>query len=135
MATQTELVQSKNDQQHQESPTAKVPLIKVRPRVDLFESDDAWLLRAAMPGVDEHNVDVSLEKDVMTIKGKSTLEEPDGFQRQYGEFGIYEYERSFRLPDDIDRDGIDASITHGMLMVRIPKAKEALPQKITVKGA
>lgn len=107
----------------------------VRPRVDLLESPEAWILRAEMPGVDDQHVDVMLERNVLTISGVAELQEPEGFERQFGEFRPRRYERSFRLPDEIDRRGIDASVQHGVLSLRIPKGKEAQPQRISVRSA
>lgn len=109
--------------------------IVVQPRVDILESADAWLLRAEMPGVDEAHADVQLERQVLTISGVADLKEPEGYQRQYGTFRSRRYERSFRLPDAISRSGIEATVQHGVLTVRMPKAQEAQPTKITVKGS
>jgi HSP20 family protein len=107
----------------------------VQPRVDVLESNDAWLLRAEMPGVDETHAEVSLEQQTLTIGGTAELQEPQGYQRQFGTFRSRRYERAFKLPAAIDRAGLDASVKHGVLTVRIPKAREAQPTKITVRGA
>lgn len=107
----------------------------VQPRVDVLESADAWMLRAEMPGVDESRAEVSLELQTLTIAGTVELREPEGFQRQFGTFRPRRYERSFRLPAAIDRSGLDATVKHGILTVRIPKAREAQPTKVAVRGA
>lgn len=109
--------------------------VTVQPRTDILESADAWLLRAEMPGVDEAHAEVSLEVQTLTIAGTAELKEPEGFDRQFGAFRPRRYERSFRLPAAIDRAGLDASVKHGVLTVRIPKAREAQPTKIAVRGA
>jgi HSP20 family protein len=110
-------------------------LALVRPRVDLLESGDAWLLRAELPGVDEQHAEVTLERNVLTIAGTTELSEPEGFERQYGEFRPRRYERAFRLPDEIERDKIEATVQHGVLSLRIPKAQAAQPARIAVRGA
>jgi HSP20 family molecular chaperone IbpA len=107
----------------------------LQPRVDILESAEAWLLRAEMPGVDEAHADVQLERQVLTITGSADLLEPEGYQRQYGTFRPRRYERSFRLPEAINRSGIEATVQHGVLSVRLPKAQEAQPTKIAVKGS
>lgn len=107
----------------------------LRPRIDLLESADAWLLQAEMPGVDEQHAEVTMEQQVLTIGGHVELREPEGYSRQYGEFRPRRYERSFRLPEQVERSRIEASMRHGVLSVRIPKAPEAQPTKIMVKGA
>ncbi|MCA9053905.1 MAG: Hsp20/alpha crystallin family protein [Planctomycetaceae bacterium] len=106
----------------------------VQPRVDILESADAWLLRADMPGVDETHAEVSLERQVLTISGTAELREPEGSARQFGTFHPRRYERSFRMPETIDRGGLEATVQHGVLTVRIPKAAEAQPVKVAVKG-
>ena len=129
MATEAKLVQKNSNEMCGNT------CVKLRPKVDLLESADTWLLHAAMPGVDERGAEVSLERDVLTIRGQGSVSEPEGFERQYGEFRVREYERSFRLPEEIDRENLDASVRHGVLTVTIPKAKAAQPTKVTVRGA
>lgn len=106
----------------------------VQPRVDILESTEAWLLCAEMPGVDESHVEVELERQVLRISGVAELHEPAGFQRQHGTFRSRRFERTFRLPDAIDRSRVEATVQHGVLTVRIPKAQEAQPTKVPVKG-
>ncbi|MFV0442224.1 MAG: Hsp20/alpha crystallin family protein [Planctomycetaceae bacterium] len=108
--------------------------VVLQPRVDILESADAWLLRAEMPGVDESHAEVELERQVLKIAGQAELSEPDGFQRQFGTFRPRRYERTFRLPEAIDRSGVEATVQHGILTVRIPKAQEAQPTKVVVKS-
>lgn len=117
-----------------ESAASSDPVV-LQPRVDILESAEAWLLRAEMPGVDEAHADVQLERQVLTITGSADLLEPEGYQRQYGTFRPRRYERSFRLPEAINRSGIEATVQHGVLSVRLPKAQEAQPTKIAVKGS
>ncbi|MEZ6065513.1 MAG: Hsp20/alpha crystallin family protein [Planctomycetaceae bacterium] len=105
-----------------------------RPAVDLHESQEGWLLRAEMPGVDENHVEVTLERQVLTIVGTTSVRDPAGYDRQYGEFRARRYERSFRVPVEIDRDRIEAEMRHGLLTVRIPKAAAAQPTRVVVKG-
>jgi HSP20 family molecular chaperone IbpA len=103
--------------------------------VDIVESADAWILRAEMPGVDEEHAEVTLELQTLTIAGTVELREPEGYQRQFGSFRPRRYERTFRLPASIDRAGLDANVRHGVLTVRIPKAREAQPTRIVVRGS
>jgi HSP20 family molecular chaperone IbpA len=109
--------------------------VVLHPRVDVLETSDAWLLRAEMPGVDEGHAEVSLELQTLTIAGTAEMSEPEGYRRQFGAFRPRRYERSFRLPADIDRSGLEATLRHGVLSVRIPKAPEAQPTKVPVRGA
>jgi HSP20 family protein len=133
--SQTAELQKTQSNHVQTASRSDVSLVVLRPRIDLLESADAWMLRAEMPGVDEKHAEVSVEQHILTIAGTAEFCEPEGFDRQYGEFRARRYERSFRLPEEVDRSQIEASMRHGVLTVRIPKAPEAQPTKIVVRGA
>ena len=104
------------------------------PQVDIFSAGDDIVILADMPGVAEKDIDITLEKDVLTINGYvSNVEDPQGYELAHGEYGIGDYQRSFTLPDEVDRDNIEASLSHGVLRLTLPKAPEAQTRKITVK--
>ncbi|HTI49411.1 MAG TPA: Hsp20/alpha crystallin family protein [Planctomycetaceae bacterium] len=102
------------------------------PHVDIVENDARLLLIADMPGVDEHGVDVTVEKNVLTLKGTVGEETPAGYQLSYEEYGVGDYERSFTLSNEIDRDGIHATIKDGLLRLTLPKVKQAVTRKVAV---
>jgi HSP20 family molecular chaperone IbpA len=102
------------------------------PHVDILETDDTLLLVGDMPGVDENGVDVTIEKNILTIKGSVVRGVPAGYKLSYEEYGVGDYERSFTLPNEIDRDGIQATIKDGVLKLALPKAKQAVAKKVTV---
>ena len=104
------------------------------PRVDIYSDEQGVTILADMPGVDDSNVDILLEKDVLTISGFVTANEPEGYELSYGEYGVGDYRRSFTLMEEIDRDNIEASISNGVLRVYLPKAPEAQARKIAVKA-
>ena len=87
-----------------------------------------------MPGVDENDVDVSLEKNTLTISGYLSSEEMEGYQLYYGEYGEGDFQRSFALPDEIDRNNIEASIKGGLLRLKLHKAPEAKAKQIAVSA-
>ena len=104
------------------------------PQVDIFSAGDDIVILADMPGVAEEDIDITLEKDVLTINGfVSDVEGPQGYELAHGEYGIGDYQRSFTLPDEADRDNIEASLSHGVLRLTLPKAPEAQTRTITVK--
>lgn len=106
------------------------------PKVDIYSAGDAIIILADMPGVAEANIDITLDKDILTINGYvSDVDAPEGYDMAHGEYGVGDYERSFTLPDEIDRDNIEASLSQGVLRVTLPKAPEAQARKITVKAA
>jgi HSP20 family protein len=105
------------------------------PTTDIFETQDHVVLVADMPGVPPENVDISLERRVLTIRGRAAVQTPDGYQRVYQEYGEGDYERVFTLSEDIDRDKIEAEHKNGVLTLRMPKAETAKTKKVTVKAA
>ena len=102
------------------------------PRVDIYETDDSLVIVADMPGVDENSIDIMLEKNVLSLKGNISFETPDNYSLAYCEYEVGDYERSFTLSDEIDRDNIEASISDGVLRVTLPKAGPAKTRKISV---
>lgn len=104
------------------------------PSVDIAESETEVALAADIPGVDENGVRVDLDRNVLTIRARFTLEPPEGYSLTYREYRSGDYERSFTLGDTIDRAGISASVKDGVLRLTLPKAKEAQPRRITVKA-
>ena len=103
------------------------------PQVDIYSTDSNIVILADMPGVAEEDMDIMLEKDVLTITGYvSETVVPEAYELARGEYGIGDFQRSFTLPNEIDRDNIEASLSQGVLRVTLPKAPEAQTRKITV---
>ncbi len=104
------------------------------PRVDVMEHKDAFVIKAELPGVEKNNVKITLQENLLTIRGekKQEKEEKDmnvhRVERAYGAF-----ERSFSLPTTVKSDKIDASFRDGVLTVTLPKVEEAKPKEIEVK--
>jgi len=105
------------------------------PRVDICETKDAIVLLADMPGVDEKSIDITLEKNVLTLLGRVEPETYEGYRAAYVEYAAGDYERAFTLSDEIDRDRIDASVKNGVLRLTLPKAEPVKLRKINVKSA
>ena len=105
------------------------------PNVDIIERKDGIELIADMPGVDESSIDITLEKHILSIYGKVEPENPEGYRPVYSEYGIGDYRRSFTLSEEIDSDGISASVKDGVLRLVLPKAEKAKSRKIPVKSA
>jgi HSP20 family protein len=107
------------------------------PAVDIVERENAYEIAAELPGMDEKNVEVKLANGGLIIRGRSEEEKEEKkkdyyvHERHFGSF-----ERSFRLPEDIDTEKIGASFKKGVLTVTLPKRKEAQKpeKKIEVKS-
>jgi len=104
------------------------------PRADIFENDKEILVLADIPGASEKTVDITLEKNVLSITAFVEPTIPSGFEIAYAEYEEGDYQRSFRLSDEIDRDKIEAVVNSGVLRLRLPKAQEAKAKKIAIKS-
>ena len=102
------------------------------PRVDILETEDAIVVLADMPGVDESGVDITMERNVLTLKGTVNCSKPEGFKSAHSEYGVGDYERVFTLPNEIDRDNVQATIKQGVLRLTLPKSKSSLQKKVAV---
>ena len=103
------------------------------PPADIYETKDSIVVLAEMPGVSSEGVDISLERRVLTIRGRSATNEHGGYQRVYGEYTDGDYERVFTLSENIDRDRIEATLKDGVLQLVLPKAEAAKARKIELK--
>jgi len=106
------------------------------PRADIFETPDAIVVLADMPGVDDTCVDITLENGVLAIYGRVCDQQvPEGAKLAYSEYDIGDYERAFTLSNEIDQNRIEAYMKNGVLRLTLPKAGPAKAHKIPVKGA
>jgi HSP20 family molecular chaperone IbpA len=102
------------------------------PRADIYETDEDVVVIVDMPGGNEDSIDITLENYILSITGKSTFEAPEGYSQIFSEYETGDYERSFRITDQIDRQKIDASYKDGVLFLTLPKAEKAKAQKINI---
>ena len=108
------------------------------PAVDISEDDGAYKVTAELPGMAEKEIEVVVSGDTLSIKGEKRLEKEQKeknfhlSERSYGSF-----QRSFYVPDGVDRDKIAADFSKGVLTVTMPKTAKAVEQtkKIEVKSA
>jgi HSP20 family molecular chaperone IbpA len=105
------------------------------PPADIYETRDNIVVLAEMPGVGPDGVDITLERRVLTIRGRNTGNEHTGYQRVYSEYADGNYERVFTLSENIDRDRIEATLRDGVLHLVLPKAETAKPRKIELKAS
>ncbi len=103
------------------------------PRADIYETDDAIVAVTDIPGASESGIDITLEKNILTIRAYPIEETVEGLSLIYSEFGAGDFERRFTLSDEIDREKIEARVKNGVLTLRLPKAAPAKARKIAVK--
>ncbi len=103
------------------------------PSVDIYETENALILSAEVPGIDEKDIEIKIEDSTLTLKGerkfeKETKEENyHRIERAYGSFY-----RSFTLPHYIDQDNIKAEHENGVLKITMPKKPELKPRKVKI---
>ncbi len=104
------------------------------PAVDIKEDDKAFTLLADIPGVDPDEIEITMDKGVLTIKGERQSEkktEEENYKRVERQYGVFY--RRFTLPDSADADAIEAHSEHGVLKITIPKQEVAQSRRISVK--
>ena len=105
-----------------------------RPPVDIFDTGEGVKLLLEMPGVGRDDVEIDLERRVLTIRGRGRVTSPEGYRRVYAEYGEGDYERVFTLSEDIDEAAIRAEMNNGVLTLTLPRAEAAKPKRIEVKA-
>ena len=127
---------STTDQVRSVTPTAEKSLatrdeaLYIAPPVDIFETEDALTVIADLPGVSKDDVDIRVEDDILTIKGKSDYKRPQSMILE--EFDLHGYFRQFQLSDEVDQSKITAETKNGVLTITLPKAEKSKPKRIKV---
>ena len=109
-------------------------LARVFPPLNVWEDSDNVFVEAELPGLKLDDIELVVTGDELTIKGerKDTAGEGDTYHRR--ERGVGCFSRALRLPVDVKADDVTATLREGVLLVTMPKAEEARPRKVEVKG-
>ena len=108
------------------------------PAVDVTEDDKAYKLTAELPGMEQKNIEVTVTADMLTLKGEKLTEKEEKDKNRYmSERSYGAFERSFSIPDSVDRDKIVSDLAKGVLTITLPKkpAAQQPVKKIEVKAA
>ena len=101
--------------------------------LDLIERDDELVVRASVPGFDPEQIDISLQGDVLTLRGSTEQKQEDERDRYHlREHRVQSFQRAIRLPVDVDGDKVTAQCENGVLTIHMPKAPESGARRITV---
>ena len=106
------------------------------PSVDIFENKDNIVLEAELPGMKQEDFDLSIENNVITLRGERKFEktdETDNYHRVERSYGSFT--RSFTLPQTVSAEGATAEYNNGVLRVMLPKKEETKSRRIQVTGA
>jgi HSP20 family protein len=103
------------------------------PAVDMSETESELVVRAELPGMTHENIELSLQENVLTLKGEKKHEQTrdnENFHRVERSYGSFT--RSFTLPCDINQDAIKANFKDGVLVITLTKSEAARPKKIDI---
>lgn len=103
----------------------------IRPAVNIIETEEGLILTADIPGATKENLDVNVEKGILTISAPAGHSLPG--QPAYREFELANYYRQFSIPESLDHEKARAEYANGILTLRVPKAEIAKPKRIEVK--
>lgn len=105
------------------------------PPVDIYETDEALILVADMPGVTKESVEVKIDENVLHLKGEIVDLPGEDVSPVYVELRGNEYYRAFTIGPEFDLDKIEASMEAGVLRIYLPKVEAERPKKIEIKVA
>jgi HSP20 family protein len=104
------------------------------PRVDVTESEDAYKIVADLPGLKKEEINISLNDNVLTLKGERKHEEEKKEKNSYYKERSYgSFSRSFRMPEKVKGEEINANYKDGVLEITVPKAEEVKPKTIEIR--
>lgn len=105
-----------------------------QPAVDIFEDEDAVVIKAELPGLDQDDIEVRIEDNTLTLKGERKHDQTirkENFHRIERAYGTFQ--RSFSLPQAVDQERVRASCERGILTITLPKREETKPKMIRVE--
>ncbi|PWG62803.1 Hsp20/alpha crystallin family protein [Spiribacter halobius] len=105
------------------------------PRINLGSTDDAIQVYVFAPGLRAEDLDVSIENNVLTLRGRREPAGDDGITWYRRERPQGEFVRSISLPEGLDADAAEASFRNGVVTIRLPKTEALQPRRIEVKAA
>ncbi len=103
--------------------------------IDIFETGDAFVVKAWVPGVTPDKLEITTAQNRVTIRAEQPAEQQEGVRYYLKERQSGTWVRSFELPVAIDLEHIDAKLENGVLHLTLPKAPEAKPRKVEIKSA
>lgn len=102
------------------------------PLTNIYDKGDSFEVKVEVAGLDKSDLAISLQGDVLQIQGKLVCGPPEGFEVQRQERKNLNFSRQYRLPADVNLDGVQATLAEGFLVVNLPKAEAARVKEITI---
>jgi HSP20 family protein len=104
------------------------------PPIDIHEGPEGLTLEADLPGATERNLHIQLEANVLSLYARIDSSVPEGARLVHEEHRVGDYQRSFILSDEVDRDRITADLKNGVLRLFLPKGERARTRRIEIKA-
>ncbi len=104
-----------------------------RPDVDILERQDAYVIYADLPGVDDRSIDVRLDRGELTLDARQAAPPDAGWRPLHAEYRLGSYHRVFRVSEDIDGEAVTARMNAGVLELTLPKSAARKPRAIPVR--
>jgi HSP20 family protein len=105
------------------------------PLINVWTSENGAIVRAELPGIAPEDVEISLVKDTLTLRGSRKPDElKEGESRHRQERGYGQFTRSLQLPFSVEGDAVQAKFSNGVLQISLPRAEAEKPRRITVSS-
>ena len=104
------------------------------PAADIVQRDDSYYIVLDMPGVQKEDLDIAVDKDVLTVSGNTSYPDLSNAKLWVSEFANLRFVRKFTLSDAVDKENIKASQRNGVVAVHLPKAERVQPKKIEIES-
>ncbi|MCF8104852.1 MAG: Hsp20/alpha crystallin family protein [Desulfohalobiaceae bacterium] len=108
-------------------------LPEVKPSSDIIQKNDGFYIFIDMPGAGKEDLNIEMDNNTLSVDAYTSYPLEKGHSVIVNEFGNVRYSRKFTLSDEVDKEGITANMTNGLLKLYIPKAKELQPRKIEIE--
>jgi HSP20 family protein len=105
------------------------------PRVNVYDEGTNLIIEAEVPGINQKDLRLTVNESTITLEGERKSDAPEGYSVHRQERGAFRFSRSFTLPVKTDSERCEATVKNGVLVVKLPKAKEAQPRQIEVRAS
>lgn len=108
---------------------------EVKPPSDIIQKNEGFYIFIDMPGVGKDDLNIEMDNKTLFVDAYSSYPLEKTGTMIVNEFGNVHYSRKFTLSDEVDKEGITANMTNGLLKLHLPRAKELQPRKIEIEQA
>ena len=102
------------------------------PPVDIYETENEYVIKADMPGINKESVEITLDNNVLEIIGRIKKDENKAKELKYSEYTMYNFYRTFNVGNDIDSNRVTANMDNGVLTLSLSKREEVKPKRIEI---